>query len=189
MDKKDFEEIKSKFEKETRRKKYIGQIFNYASTISAFVALSVLVVKFFTSDYRVVDPKKASDNESREYEAEISSLREQLRNSKRYSDSLVQLKTIGPVNVSDLKFAEIENKLNALNILIMDNPEKAISIPILRGEINHLKEQNGNDVKSLREEIARSYDTNKWIVGLVCTMLISIIALNISNLLSKSKKD
>ncbi|MCP1994320.1 hypothetical protein [Flavobacterium sp. HSC-61S13] len=76
-----------------------------------------------------------------------------------------------------------------LNKIILDNPEKVLSIPLLKNEIQHLKDQNEKDGKVLKVEIARAYDTNKWIIGLVCTMLVSIIALNISNLLAKSKKD
>ena len=39
-----------------------------------------------------------------------------------------------------------------------------------------------------QDEIERVYDINKWIIGLVFGMLVSIIVLNISNLL-KIKKE
>ncbi len=70
---------------------------------------------------------------------------------------------------------EIENtKLNlrSLKEMITENPEKALSLPLIKKDIEQLKEEN----KALKNELDRVFDFNKWFIGIIVTILLALIA-------------
>jgi len=188
MNKQDFEELKAKFEKETKRKKIVGLFFSYFSTAIAVIALTTIVTRFFTDTDKYQAFAVPPTSKVEILQSKIKKLDLEVAYYKNLSDSLIKSSNSKKTN-ENIKLLDLESKVENLNNIILDNPEKAISIPLLKNEMQHLKDQNEKDSRALKEEIARAYDTNKWIIGLVCTMLVSIIALNISNLLAKSKKE
>jgi len=112
-------------------------------------------------------------------------------------DSLVMLKedSLQHKYFNNIEYYHLKSKVQELNVsiekmekIILDNPEKALSMPLLKQQFEYQKEQSEKENNQLRNEIARVYDINKWIIGLVFGMLVSIIMLNISNL-SKNKKE
>lgn len=189
MNKQDFEEVKKRFELESRRRKNISLILNYMSIIVAGITLSIFASKYFFTDYSSDFSNSLSHSiKIDDLKNQIVSLKSELKKEKKISDSLKKNNLKTEVDISSLRVLKLENAVQNLNKVILEDPEKAVSIPLLKSDIEHLKEQNQNDIKVMREEIAKAYDTNKWIIGLVSTMLVSIIALNISNLLAKKKE-
>ena len=95
------------------------------------------------------------------------------------------------VEFSQLKYqvTELNTSVKNLENVILDNPEKAISLLLLKQQLENQRDQNEKEYKNTKDEIARVYDINKWIIGLVIAMLVSIITLSIGNLLSKNKKE
>jgi hypothetical protein len=75
----------------------------------------------------------------------------------------------------------VDDRLGKLEKAILDDPEKALSIPILRNDIAATKTAYGSEMNALRGEIARIYDLNKWFVGLMFSMALGIIGLAITN--------
>jgi len=87
--------------------------------------------------------------------------------------------------------AELHNlkqDLKKVDEIVIENPEKALSLPLLRRDIQSLKDEVGKNSLNQKEEIARVYDMNKWIIGLVFSMIVSIVILNISSI-NKAKKE
>lgn len=82
--------------------------------------------------------------------------------------------------------SRIENISNQLGIIktienaIVDSPERAMSIPILRKDMDSLQKGIADDVASLRTEIERIYDLGKWFLGLIASMTISILLLAVA---------
>ena len=189
MDKKEFEEIKKKFEGETQQKK-ISKFLNYTSLLVATlgaVIISSNFVKNFSSDYSSDFTEKVSNSVLKN---QIIVLKSELLKSKKIVDSLKRSsKDNTKLSESNVALTDLKKEVENLNKVILDNPEKAISVPLLKIEIENQKEQNEKELKSLKDDIARVYDMNKWIIGLVFTMLVSIIVLNISNLFAKNKKE
>ena len=103
------------------------------------------------------------------------------------------LKKIGNNNVAFAQLINqmevLKNSVTNLEKVILDNPEKAISLLLIKQQLDNQQDQSKKDYQQTREEIARVYDMNKWIIGLVITMFLSIISLSVSNLLSKNKKE
>lgn len=86
----------------------------------------------------------------------------------------------------DQKISEIDTKLKIIQTIeqaIMQNPERAMSIPILRRDIDTIKQDIIAESSVLRAEIARVYDLGKWFIGLIATMAIGVLGLAIGNLI------
>ena len=75
---------------------------------------------------------------------------------------------------------QLASKLDALNKVIMQSPEKAIEIPMLKRDISSLQKQYEYAVESLQNQITRAYDTMKWVIG---TIVLGILGLAASILL------
>ena len=188
MNKQDFNEIKEKFEKDSQKKK-ISKWLNYLSILVA--TLGTVIITTYTFDNFNSNPINKIDSSAKmqELENQITKLKYELISSKNIIDSLNITKVHGNTFNLNLEVANLKRQIESLNKVILDNPEKAISVPLLKIEIQNQKDQNEKEIKSIKDDIARVYDINKWIIGLVFTMLVSIIILNISNLFVKNKKE
>ncbi len=185
--------IEAEMNQKTKEKR-ISIFLNYSSIIIAvfgvIIASSISFDSFFNSDKSSLQQDSIAKVNIIRLQNEILKVNNQLNKSLVIIDSLKNTELNSQearslkVEITSLK-TEVEN----LNKVILDNPEKAVSIPILKVQIENQKEKNEGDIKSIKEEIARVYDMNKWIIGLVFTMLVSIVVLNISNLYAKNKKE
>jgi tetrahydromethanopterin S-methyltransferase subunit G len=184
---------------EKKKRRRVAVLLNY---ISILIAITAGIISSVLSFGDLFKPSKTTPTEiicdTTEAFKRISEL------EKSYSQLSTKLNSVIIINKDSLKQNNFENvalaqlksqvtELNAsvknLEKVILDNPEKAISIPLLKQQLENQKDQNEKEFKYTKDEIARVYDINKWIIGLVFGMLVSIIVLNISNLLSKNKKE
>jgi hypothetical protein len=83
------------------------------------------------------------------------------------------------VQVSDLKL-----KVDGLNSALSNTPEKALALPLLAKDVSDLKVFTSHDSDSLRAEMDRNADTNKWLIGLI---LAAVLGNVISSALSRGK--
>jgi hypothetical protein len=86
---------------------------------------------------------------------------------------------------ANLQLAEIKARLDAFSerinqydAAIVEDPTKALSMPLLRRDVENLTEA----LNATRNEVDRVYDQNKWFIGLVVTMTISVVGLAIGSL-------
>lgn len=70
-----------------------------------------------------------------------------------------------------------------LNKAILETPEKALAVPLLRNEIANLKEAYRNDMLQIKEDINRVYDINKWVIGLIGALVLAVVSFTINNFL------
>lgn len=191
-------ELKEKLEKHFRKRTFANSM-SIVSITAALVPLFFLTVKFFGGDFTFEDSSQLK------VEKLIQEIRSKNELLKRRTDSIFQeneqMKSLldsaaFKPSQEQIKFLDLQNKVNSqeiqiakLNSVILENPEKAVAIPMLKQKMDNWDKQYDKDTKSIKDEIARVYDMNKWIIGLVFTMLVSLVALNISNLYTKSKKE
>jgi hypothetical protein len=64
--------------------------------------------------------------------------------------------------------------------VILENPSKALEVPLLRRDLDNVKEQQQANVVAMRESVDRIYDLNKWLLG---AMAVSVVSLAFGNLL------
>ncbi len=62
---------------------------------------------------------------------------------------------------------------------LVQNPEKALSVPLLRQDLERLADEQRRNVTSLSAEIGRAYDVNKWVIGLMSTAVLGLAMTNI----------
>jgi len=78
--------------------------------------------------------------------------------------------------------SNIEKRLHSLEKYLLESPGKALALPLLSKEIDSLKTNYKSERVDTDAEIARIYDQNKWFIGLMFTMAVSVLGLAISNL-------
>src|SRR5207248_2858619 len=81
----------------------------------------------------------------------------------------------------------LDKRLKAIEQAVIDSPAKALSVPLLRQELDSLKTSSQRDLESQAKQIDRIYDQNKWFIGLMFTMAVGLIGLAVSNFLQARK--
>lgn len=78
--------------------------------------------------------------------------------------------------------AQLQAQITALNAAILDSPEKAVSLPLLRKDIENLKTSRETELANIHNEVSRLYDLNKWVIGLMFAFFVSLLGLAVANL-------
>ena len=188
MNKAEFEDVQQKFRKETKQRK-ISKYLNYLSITFASLGI-VASANYFLENFKINSAENnINSTEVQNLNKQIKILKLEIqKNQKIETETTTKIVPNNAVN-SSKEFVSLKKEVENLNNFILESPEKAITIPLLKNEIKNQKEQNEKELKSIKDDITRVYDMNKWIIGLVFTMLVSIIVLNVSNLFSKTKKE
>jgi hypothetical protein len=85
--------------------------------------------------------------------------------------------------------AELTAKQAKIESVILENPLKALEMPLLRRDLEGVKQLQASAYDAVKKDVDRAYDINKWLLG---TMAVSIVTLALSNLLKPrdvAKKD
>ena len=85
------------------------------------------------------------------------------------------------------QLSALQNEVKSLNDAIGKAPEKALAVPMLRKDLDNLQESNRQEWNSAQVEITRVYDQDKWFIGLMFTMALSLLGLAVSNFLRPRK--
>ncbi len=83
------------------------------------------------------------------------------------------------------RIIQLEEKLKALETALASSPIKALAVPILRKDLDNAQEVFKSEIVQTRSEINRIYDQNKWFIGLMFTIALSVLGMAISNFMGK----
>lgn len=83
----------------------------------------------------------------------------------------------------------VRKSQDALNEAILENPSKALSVPMIRRDLDTLDKNYREGIQRVREEVERMYDLNKWFIGLMFTMALGVLGLAIGNFIQAKKSD
>lgn len=83
----------------------------------------------------------------------------------------------------------LDKRLKAIEQAVVDSPGKALSVPLLRQELEAAKASSQRDLEAQAKQIDRIYDQNKWFIGLMFTMAVGLIGLAVSNFLQARKSE
>ena len=80
-------------------------------------------------------------------------------------------------DLSDIhgEVSNLRSSLDNLGTAITGTPEKAVTIPLLKKDVDDLRLSTQRDIDSLRGEMARSYDLNKWLIGLILAAVLGML--------------
>jgi hypothetical protein len=70
--------------------------------------------------------------------------------------------------------SQLDKRMAALETAILQTPEKAVAIPLLRQQLVDLQDRTHRDVDGVRGEIGRLYTMLQWLLGLMVTIIIGI---------------
>lgn len=83
------------------------------------------------------------------------------------------------------RITSIDTKLKALEEALTLNPSKALAIPILRKDLDNAQGLFQSEINQTRAEVNRIYDQNKWFIGLMFTIALSVLGMAVSNFIGK----
>jgi flagellar basal body-associated protein FliL len=178
MDKQEFSELQKKFAKETRKRKYT-KAFNYITTFLSVLGSSVLAYYFASSIF----PKNTFDQEKIQKEnIELTKKVTDLQNRLVVVDTSITIQ-----RPNEERIIELEKKIETLNNIIIENPEKSLTIPLMKKDIENIRKGNDLQIELIKDKVETVIDLNKWILGLIFSLLITIVISNLSK--SKLKND
>jgi ABC-type proline/glycine betaine transport system permease subunit len=73
-----------------------------------------------------------------------------------------------------------------LNNIIIENPEKSLTILLLNKDIENIKKENELQIELIKDKVETVVDLNKWILGLIFSLLITIVISNLAKNKSKN---
>jgi hypothetical protein len=165
------------------RQKRLNRIISWGSLTAAAVSISGVVVLLLQAlnSASPLDPVPAQLSA---LSARVSKLERRLQQLDTQAslpnvNRNVELQTIAASTTA------LGSRLDRLENAVRDDPAKALELPLIRRDIDALKEHRTQDVDALRQELARVYDLNKWFIGLMATMAIGMLTLAISNFLRR----
>ena len=180
---------------QTKSPKGINWVIKLSETLPVIVIIITVIssgATFYAYKFSVEKPALASltQKDVADLHAQIDQLDRDLMSVKNQLRALtnvpedtkvaIQLKGIDD-SLNDLK-ARHEKLENAIS----NNPAKAIEVPLLRKDLDNLKDSQQQNLLALKQGVDQVYDLNKWLLG---AMAISIVTLAISNFLRGKGKE
>lgn len=178
--------------------RWLSMIAVLAAAATMTAGIGVIVDKLFPAPKI---PVQLTGTQMQELEETIAKLRRQMSEFHAYSkatdEKIAALGQLGKLPGNAIiasqiakvrsEVTELRTELSKSNEVILDNPEKALSMPLLKKDISNLQESYRNDLVALRQEISRVYGQNKWFIGLMFTMAVGLLGLAINNLVQSRK--
>lgn len=79
----------------------------------------------------------------------------------------------------------VSNRLSSLESALTVDPSKALAVPILRKDLDNAEKGLRSELEQTRAEIDRIYDQNKWFIGLMFTIALSVLGMAVSSVFGR----
>jgi septal ring factor EnvC (AmiA/AmiB activator) len=83
---------------------------------------------------------------------------------------------------------ELDRRLSSLEGALLQSPEKAIALPLLRQQLSDIQEKNRGDEDHINGEINRLYGMMQWFLGLMITLIIGVGGLVVNSFRQSSER-
>jgi len=155
----------------------LAMVLAILAMVLASITVLLSLLSFFQSTAGGIARAKAR-REAQATETELLKRQLELLQS---SIEKAEMARIGDFEIGSLaaRLDQLESDLKGFKRLLFDNPEATVTIPLIKKDIESLKEDN----KRLREEIVRMSGFTKWFIGIMITMSIGLFGLAVSILL------
>jgi hypothetical protein len=161
---------------------YFGRI---AALIGAVVTLVAILSSFFSSRVTV----EAEMQKSLMLEESISAITQNTdRLVQRVADlesklgSLIHVPQDAQLSAQltglQDKVAILEKNYSVIETAVEDNPERAMSIPLIRKDLDNLRNDLQSGQVAAQQEIDRVYDQSKWVIGGIFICVLGLFAQN-----------
>jgi hypothetical protein len=183
-------------EKNDRIQRFSSLIAMFFSTIAIGVGATVLYsslvdVKKTLSRSEIVERIELSEAQLKNHNVVLEGFGIKIRavsaQIERLSDIPEGSEWKTEVSTLSQQQSTISRKLAALENALTLDPAKALAIPILRKDLESAEENLQAELKQTQQEIDRIYDQNKWFLGLMLTMALSVFGIAVSSFLSRKE--
>lgn len=158
-----------------------------AKVITSGVAVVGLVVAVFS--FGLFRPELASYGDSAYQAGQIQVVIEKLAQLQVEQDEIRKTLNRPPASLEAAVLAQrleaLERRQRRIELVIMNSPEKAIEVPMLRNDLNNLKEANAQSHAAMKSSVDQIYDLNKWLLG---AMALAIVGLAVTRLLTTKER-
>jgi seryl-tRNA synthetase len=171
-----------------------GRVLEVLGIVLATVSVASAIVALFlntSSTPKMPDYIQPHIEKLNELSAQFNEIREQqqkLENDIKFLSQVpVESKMAAQLSQIETLVKEIQTREAKLEQAILNDPAKAIEVPLMRRDLDSLKDKNQADLLAVRQEVDRVYDQNKWFLSLMGTMALGILTLALSNFFKKDK--
>ena len=129
------------------------------------------------------------DRSNRQQLSDIASIKSDLAQMKKGLQSVSSLPkgSEWKAEISKLshQVSNISERMTALESALTVDPSKALSVPILRKDLDSAEKNLRSELTQTRSEINRIYDQNKWFIGLMFTIALSVLGMAVSSMFNR----
>lgn len=172
-----FEAHEERMRSIAKRKKLLDSTVSLMVLLLSILMVGTLAYKFvyqsrseFGLNFGLGEVVHAPDS-SRDFQASIESIQDDIKALKSLS-----LRSGEPVDEKfHIKVQALESRLAVIEKFILDSPDKALSIPMLRKEQEEFSKRILDLTAATTKELDRQYDLIKWAGGGAFTALFALI--------------
>lgn len=180
MNKQEFNDLQKKFREETKKRKF-QKVYTFFSTLISILGIVIITNYFLETIFIKNDTQKLKiETQNLQLQKSIK----ELENRLRTKDTAILISS-----PSEERMLEMEKKIQTLNDIIIENPEKSLTIPLLNKDIENIKNENDLQIELIKDKVETVVDLNKWILGLIFSLLITIVLSNLSKNKSKNNNE
>lgn len=92
------------------------------------------------------------------------------------------------ITLLQTEIKRLNQRTTTLERGILDSPEKALSLPLLRRDFENLTTNHQKDFQTTNHSIDRVYDQNRWFIGIMAPIAVTLIGLGINTYIQRPKK-
>ncbi len=188
-----------RLEKTVKNVNYVKRLSSVIAGLSSTIAIGIIasmIFSFASDGIKTLDKSELTQSVlvlEKDLEEQKSNLIKMGKSLEQVNQKLELISEIPEshgwkVQSTDLtnQILEIQASLRALENALTVNPEKALAVPILRKDLDNAEKNLRSELQQTRNEINRMYDLNKWFIGLMFTMAVSVLGIAISSFFNKS---
>jgi hypothetical protein len=143
-----------------------------SGTLALGVAISSLIF-LTTSKEQKISPEVIITSEMQK---RINTLEIAIANLQARTNNFGLIGGSGSSN-EDARFLDLQKRMKSLEDAISTTPDKALSIPLLKKDLEAIQRSFSDYNLAAKAELERLYDFNKWFFGLIATMALSVLGL------------
>lgn len=181
-------EVKVAMAANEKRKRYLEQVLSILAGAAALFAAVIASGAFqglttLSSEDRAPVSQVTSNPELLPV---VLALRQDVAALQRAQTAFTELpesdRAAAQISEVAAKLDALEKRQASLEEAIMSNPEKALTVPLMRRDLDNMRDSNAQSLTAVKQSVDQVYDLTKWLLG---ALAIGVLSLAIANFLTK----
>ena len=150
---------------------FVGVVMSIMAAMIAFYSL--ITIDENSLRFEDINPPISSTASFIELQTKIESINSRLEAISSIPEDVVISAKLAEIEV---QLKDLSKQVTVINKAILQSPEKALEIPILKKDIESLQRQYIGTTQALEREMVRAYDTIKWVIGTIILSILGVAA-------------